>query len=423
MRLLGAGVVAVAIVACTAEEEPGPRFANDPQSVTEPTETPPPTAGAESVRPPTSAPASPVDAATLLRSRGAPNRLYFHSGSELWMVDPEEARAARVLRPDPGETLIASAVSPSGDLAAALLAADGSSTVVVVDPTGRVLSRRDDLAAGLPSSEAAVPDGLNWSPQGDRLLVSFETGGIVAMPVDGGDSSPLIGADGAPSPAGATWSPTGEAVAYLSPSDAAQPADLYLVNTAGDASPPTKLVAAGEAGRTVRSLVWLPNGRDLLYTLDGAPGAAVVSGDLWQIGTDGNNRRVVATAGSAVPVGRIERVAPATDGETVVYTVIVPGEGGDRFHSLWVRSLGAQVGPPLQLRVPVGEAVTDLWWSSAGLVFRTVPGDAVDAPPGTNFALYLASDGGTPTLLHRGGPTVDASPEPAPTNNAATPVP
>lgn len=422
-------VAAVGLAACTAEEEPGPRFANDPGPTADPASalsTPAP-ATVESLLPSASPLATPIDPAVLLRSRGAPSRLYFRSGAELWTLATDEAEAAPVFRPGPGESMIAAAVSPSGDRAAALVSAEASvaaAAVVVVDASGRELLRQDGLADGLPSGDEAVARDLDWSPQGDRLLISFEPGGIVAVPADGGDATTLVEPVDAPLPGDAAWSPTGEAIAFLAPSEAGRPADLFFASTVTSPAAPTPLVEAAAAQRSVRALAWMPDGRDVLYTLGGAPGAAVVSGDLWRIGTGGEDPRVVASAGSAVPVGRISRIAPATDGQAVAYTVTVPGEGGDRFHSLWVRSLEAASAIPVQLRVPPTEAVSQLWWTSSGLVFRTVPGSDPDAPSGdTDFGLYLAGADGEPTMLYRGGAEAAASPPASPVADAATPAP
>jgi dipeptidyl aminopeptidase/acylaminoacyl peptidase len=430
-------VAAATLAACSAEEEPGPRFANDPVATVESTVAGAP--GGEAVRgsslpaasPVASPAATPVDPAALLRSRGAPGRLYFRSGDELWTIAADGADPARVFRPAPDEAIAAVAASPDGDRVAVLTtgdpAAERSVSVVVLDATGKVLSRSRALEQSLGGAEGLSVGSLDWSPQGDRLLISSPSGGLVALPAGGGDGDVIFDASEAMAPGHAAWSPTGEAIAFLAPSGGERPADLFLVRTVPSPSAPEVLVDVATTGRSVGDLAWTPDGRDILYTLGGAGVGAAA--DLWRIATDGSERRVVVSAGSAVPVGRIALIAPSPDGEAVAYTVSVPGEEGPRFHSLWVRSLGSEAAPPVRLSVPDGETVGELWWTDAGVVFRTEPETSPGAATSpTDVALYRASPNGAPTLLFDGSEATPASPaaspsaEPDVTAGGASPV-
>jgi hypothetical protein len=62
--------------------------------------------------------------------------------------------------------------------------------------------------------------------------------------------------------------------------------------------------------------------------------------------------------------------------------------------------------------------VTDLWWTAAGLVFRTVPiEEFVGEYAGGAYAIYLAAPEGDPTRLYT--QTADAPASPV---GAATPA-
>lgn len=425
--------LAVALAACSAEEEPGPRFANDP---VEPVATtlvgsPGGEVGGNSALPATSPiatpAATPIDPAALLRSRGAPSRVYFLSGSELWTIDAEGTAPDRVYRAAPGETIASVAASPDGDRAALLTTGDDPNDpagVVVVDADARVVVPRRPIPRGQTGTDGSAVGTLDWSPQGDRLLVSAASAGLIALPAGGGDAEVVVPVSASIAPGYAAWSPTGEEIAFLAPAGAEQPTDLFLVRTDPAPSTPGALEEAALPGQGVGDVAWTPDGRHVLFTLGVASGGAVGAADLWRIATDGSGRRVVVSAGSAVPVGRIGRVAPAPDGEAVAYTVSVPGEEGQRFHSLWVKPLGAGGGPAVQLGVPAGESVVELWWTEAGVVFRTEtdPGVAEGAA-GNDVKLYRASAEGTPMLMFEkdGGP---ASPEAAPAASprSATPA-
>lgn len=413
--------VAVGLGACSAEEEPGPRFANDPAPTAVPTAAGSPASapGTPATRP-LASPVAPVDAADLLRSRGAPSRLYFRSGRDLWTIRADGSDPAPVIRPGREETIAAVAASPDGGRVAVLLgeatAAGETASIVVLDAAGKELIRSEAFDQGRGDGDGASRSSLDWSPQGDRLLVSSPAGGILALPAGGGDVEIVVEASGAMAPGDAAWSPTGEEVAFLAPAGDTRPADLFLAQTVPSPATPKALVEASTAGRSVTELAWTPDGRDVLYTLAGAPDGAVASGDLWRIATDGSDRRVVVSAGSAVPVGRIALIAPSPDGDAVAYTVMVPGDAGQRFHSLWIRSLGSAPAPPVRLSAPADESVSALWWTDGGLVFRAEPDPTLDgSTDDTAFSLYSASATGEPTPLYRGSVVPAGSPDASPT--------
>lgn len=418
---LAALLLVVGVVTACAEEEVGPVFANQtPPTSTLPTPLPSPTVAAAGS--PTVA-ASPVAERDLLLARGAPSRFYFLVGRELWTLAAAGGDARRALVPGPAEEIRAIAASPSGDRVAAVLATDGSdqerTSVVVVDAEGRELGRTIgvEAALGAVETETTRANSLDWSPQGDRLLVTFSSGGLVALPADGQEEPVLIvGPETARSPAAGAWSPTGEAIAFLDPVGGDASTGLYTaaVSPAPVPSAPPVAVWPPTPGRSVTDFAWTADGRTLLFAEGAAAGAPAGVGNLWQVSRAGD-RRLVGSGGVAGPAAAIGELAPSPSGRAVAYVVTVPSEAGFRFHSLQVRDLTTNQGG-FEILVPTDQAVTALRWTAAGLVIRVVPSEDVQRGDTATFALYLANGDGEPTRIF------DAAAQTAATPPAATPA-
>jgi Tol biopolymer transport system component len=198
----------------------------------------------------------------------------------------------------------------------------------------------------------------------------------------------------------------------LTPPDGGDASGLYVVQTAPAPSTPTPLLETAGTGRAVGELAWSPDGRQVLFTLPAAPGGPNTGGDLWQIASDGAERRVVAGAGAVgFPGARVDEIAPAPDGDAVAYTVVVPVENGVRFDSLWIKER-SPAARALELAVPEGEAVVRLWWTAAGLVYQTVPAAEFGGDGGgSSFALYRAGlPGEHPVRLFAAGALAAGTP-------------
>ncbi len=415
-------LLVLGLVTSCAEEEAGPVFANQtPPTSTLPTPFPSPTAASAATA---TAGASPVAERDVLLARGAPSRFYFRVGRELWtMADGGDVR--RVLAPAPDEEIRATAASPSGDRVAAILtvqAAGGErASVVVVDAEGREVQRIPAIEAALGPSRprSARANSLDWAPQGGRLLVTFSPGGLVALPAEGRDDPiVLVGEEATTSPAAGAWAPTGEAIAFLDPAGGAAPTGLLTATIAPDTAPPAA-VWSPAPGRSVTGFAWTADGRALLVAEGTASGSPAGVGNLWLIFRVGD-RRLVASGGVAGPVAAIVDLAPSPNGRAVAYTVAVPEESGARFHSLWVRDLTTDHGD-FEILVPSGQSVTELWWTSAGLVFRVVPTPDVAGGDSTSFALYLANGGGAPIRIFDGTAQTGGTPGASPAGPAGTP--
>jgi hypothetical protein len=410
-------VVVLSVLTACVDDSNGPQFANDLR-------TPASTVPASLATPdltlmPTPPPqASPVSAAELLRARGAPSRIYFLRGSELWTLSLADKSANRVIAPEGGRAIVAFDASPSGDKAAVAFGApDGgpAASLAVVDAAGKTLQRFDDLGQALKAT-VSTPASVDWSPQGAAILIGFRDGGIASIPVGDGAPKLLLAPNVARHPEAAAWSPTGQDFAFLDRTGADQPLALYRASVAAGASAPKIVAPSGDSAASIQRFAWLPDGRSLLFTQEGG---ALGSGstDLWQVGADGAGRKLVASAGVAAPVAQINQFAPSTDGRSVAYAIDVPTAGGPKFDSLWLRELDS--GRPIQAPMPSGISVVRMWWTSAGLVveatIRPTPGTPVASQAGTTVLLLAPPVGRVEELLRFGT-------HPAATPVAATPI-
>jgi hypothetical protein len=416
-----------ALVGCS-EDDSQRQFANDAPSVGPPS--PVSTVGGPSADVTATPVARVASPAALLLPRGAPRSIYLLANGELWTMSSADRAPRRFFQPQ-DQTLRAIASSPSGDRVALLAVKTNteaaSTTLIVLGADGSEIRRLEDLEStlDLPASVHPVATALEWSPQGDQLVSTFEGGGIVSVPLDA-RMPPLllVSASVAPLTTFAAWSPAGDQIAYINATAPGAAADLWVVRTGDDASTPiavpARVVAASENGATITALAWRPDGSSIFYTQTSVPGGAATGGDVFSIAPSGADRRVVASAGRAAPVAEVVRFAPSPDGRSAAYTVFVPRAEGLVFHSLWVRPLGG--GQSIPLAVPNGETVTDLWWSAAGLVFRTVPSERLEGTSysGGAWSLYLAHPSGPAERLF----AMDgASPVASASAEAASPEP
>ncbi|MGH2535634.1 MAG: hypothetical protein ACRDJW_25535 [Thermomicrobiales bacterium] len=383
---------ALALASC-ADDATERRFANEPlPTVDVDQESTAPAAAIASPVLPQSGPAI-VSPEALLVARGAPGSFFVPTADRLLVFAADGSSSRELLGAEDG-AIRAVSTSPNGDRVAVLVAVDGEYRVLIISISGEELHRFDALQVLLPAGATPVADAstgadlVDWSPQGDRVLAAFATGGILTIPLDG-EPALAIAPDQAVAPMDAEWSPAGDAIAYVSRPSGASGAGLFLVHLSESDGEPVELVpATTSGGPAVVKFAWHPNGRSILYTRTGPTGNATLGGDLFQY-TLGVGSRLIASSGRGGPVAGITTFAPSPDGRAVAYAIAIPSESGPAFHSLWVRQIGTD--SQLRLPTPEGMAVTDLWWTSAGLVMEAAPGRAIVSEDDADaFGLYLA---------------------------------
>jgi dipeptidyl aminopeptidase/acylaminoacyl peptidase len=410
LAALGAGLL---LVAC-AEEVAGPQFATDPKPPRTPAEVvaSPPLA----LLPTAASIASPASINDLLGARGATSVVYEVSGTDLWSVS-SSGDADRLFEAPDGAEIRAIDPSPDAQEVAILLEIMSGerlqSEVVIVDIAGSVVDRVDltgTTSATPVARDAAGRQTIDWSPQGDRVLVQFDTGDMVEISA-GSDATPMeldLGA-AAGSVVAPAWSPTGESIAFILEGDDGETRSLRLLDVR---SGEIATVVTPLGGRLVVDFAWLPDGVSLLFTEGGAPGSAITGIDLWRVDADGENRALVASAGTVAPVARINNLSPSPDGRSVAYTVLVPRSGRPGVDSLWVRSLDSGIG--FRISLPSVASVESIWWTGQGLIVSVVTtGTNQDRPP-AQALLQVKRDGSMAALW--------AAPVVAGTPTIATPV-
>ena len=423
--------MAVTLARC-ADSEPDRQFATDnvPAAVT-PSPSPWPTPRTEGNGVPAASPADPL---TLLTTRGAPSYVYFKWGDDLWGLDPAGADPWQLFAPPSDVAIVGVAASPSGDAVAALLAHSGNGTarvdVLILDRLGETIGRIENVDNALPAFDSGEvrAESISWSPQGGVLLLGFSPGLLVSVAVDGTtEPEVVVNVDQLSSPSEAAWSPTGQSIAFLTTPPEEQGASLWVANVEGTPTAPRPVLSNITDDQTVSELAWTPNGRALLFVENAMAGGLATGGDLWLITPDGQDRKLIAGAGSAVPVGQIASVRPSPDGRAVAYTIEVPSDTATRFHSLWIRDL-ATGRVSLRIDVPDDERVVMLWWTAQGVLFRTVAAEAAEDTSSTaDLSLYLVEpDGTTTSFLNRDAsatPIAAGTPVPAATPRASPVIP
>lgn len=392
---LTAIVICLLLVAC-AEEAPGPQFASDPIP------TRPATAVVAAASPATlpaaspTAPATPVSIRDLLEIRGGVSTVFVASRTAVWSVTSDGV-AEQIYESEPGIEILAIDRSPDAKTVAAVLqtSSQAATEVAFIDATSGSETRVVSLESGeATSTSVGSPTWIDWSPQGDRVLVAFQDGSIVQIRVtdDGQPERIAFDADGYDivEPA---WSPTGEAIAFIASRDNGRDRSLRVLNVADGR---VRNVVAPPEGRLVVEFSWMPDGVSLLFTEGGEPGGAVSGIDLWQVDVSGKNRRLVASAGSVAPVARISHVRPSPDGRSVAYSVLVPSSGGPVVDSAWVRDIKSGMG--FKIALPSLRSVDDIWWTDKGLVLSVTTGGYSGQRSAVKLLLQVTRDGAVEAL-------------------------
>jgi hypothetical protein len=406
-------VVTLTMSAC-ADDSGERRFANET----------PPTIDPNSITPtliPTSLPETAVagpaqlSPEALIVSRGAASIFYVHSGPSVVAFSADGTKQTTVWKGKIGEFRDLSS-SPSGDRAAILTKVKNGYTVVVVDSSGKKTQEIKDVGRSLLSAtptpaSGAGRDQVDWAPQGNQLLVAFENGGIVRVPL-GGKPEVLLDKSKAPGPIDAEWSPAGNAIAYVDRSDASSPSHLFVVPTTGDERVPVEIYPPTDS-RSISTVAatWLPNASAILFTRIDPEDEMPQGGDLFEVAARGGGAKLIASSARAAPVAAIQHVVAAPNGRSIAYTVLVPGSDEPEFHSLWVQQLGTNQAT--RISTPPDETVTDVWFVSGGIAYRTTPSDPKKGDE-SSVAVYVVGADQIRKQVYATGSLVPGTPEASP---------
>lgn len=394
-------VAAGVLLAGCAEEAPGPQFASDPRPSRTPTEVTQPATPSPGV--PAATPvamATPASLSELIHARGAPGQVFISSADQIWSV-ASDGTSTLVFETLPGERMLAFDSSPGATQVAVLveteLASQRGVSMIVLDARGEEIFTIDGFmgTAGTPvAGSDAHATFLDWSPQGKKVLVGLGDGSLFSADlVDGAEPIPLDIPVQDAAISNPMWSPTGESVAFVAVNEVKHERVLSVFNiVSGDV---TEAVRPLE-GRFVVEFAWMPDGVSLLFTEGGDLAGSVAGIDLWRIDANGENRELVASAGTVAPVARIANAAPSPDGRSVAYAVQVPGSGAPRIDSVWVRDLTSGVG--FRVPLPPVESIEAIWWTDDGVVVSAVTRGSVQTRRPVLALLRVNSDGKTEVL-------------------------
>jgi hypothetical protein len=304
-----------------------------------------------------------------------PERVFFVNGPDLWSLeaDGSVSQITRQLR------VAAAAGAPDGTRAAVLVRTEigtrSAEEIRLVTAQGDVGEPfyGPELSEG-PGSSAPV-ETLVWRPDGLALALVHADGLVRWLPVDGESDlrapTDLLNLDEIVSIDEALWAPTGAGLVALARDDDGA-GHLYAVSSNGERA---MLGRDLEAVPSIGVFDWLPGRGRLVIVEDRAVGPNSLAGSIFSVAPDGSGRELLVSGGGFAPVVDVLRMQASPDGQWLAFTVYLPdAEGEPSFLSLWL--LEIESGGLIEVAVPATFRVTDLWWSTAGLVWRGVDRDA-----------------------------------------------
>ena len=260
---------------------------------------------------------------------------------------------------------------------------DGQLTLIIDRTNGqlelRLLNAKGDQTAGWSPSNDQSPVATPTSAQavnqtGDRVAwtkdsshAAFWIAGVGLFVADRDLQVSRVTDQSIENVTAIAWSPTGQSIAIGLWHSALKSASIVSVGIGAlDATPSTVIQTADGDGRFVRSLAWGNERVGLVFTLRSTGANMSQPNDLYMVPRFGEPMRLLASAGVAAPAAVVDHLAIANDGSTVAFSVLVPGEVGMRFHSVWVTD--ASSPSPFRATTIGLRRISDLVWTEQGLV-------------------------------------------------------
>jgi hypothetical protein len=334
----------------------------------------------------------------------AAERIFFRNGRDLWAIAGDEVGAAleEGTRFGPYDT------SPHGQRAAVVLISDVDSRpaeVVHVIANG---------VLGPPLTEPRFTSGANaaspiralaWSRDATRIGIVYDEPTIAILEIARPDGGPPQIASEIRLPdeyrriQRIDWSTTENGLAILAETPSGT-GSLWLASLNGE------LFEVGAASldgsRSLADAAWLPGRGRIAVIEERTETAPAIGGSMFSIAPDGSGRELLVSSGNFAPAAEIVKLAASPGGGFIAFSVNVPGsQGEDTFHSAWLMNLDSAE----LVRVPVnmGFRVTDLWWTTEGLLWRGVHRNA---PVVDSISTYAGSE---PFIIGRFNPETGES--------------
>ena len=206
------------------------------------------------------------------------------------------------------------------------------------------------------------------------MLYAKRSGGIDALGL-AGEPKALVSAKQAVHPGDVAWSPAGDAIAFAARKTSESSDGLYVGSTSSLPVDAASLVTPSAQSRAIPEIAWLRDGTRILFVQRSQNAGDPLSGDLFDVTASGGGPKLFISAGLAAPVSAIGTFAASPGGEAIAFTVWTPNGAAVAFHSLWVKPL--HEGAAARIDVSLNAAVTELWWTDTGLIWREQVGTLI----------------------------------------------
>lgn len=307
----------------------------------------------------------------------AAQRIFFRNGRDLWVIGAEEAQ--RIL-PE-GTRFGAYDTSPHGQRGAVVVISevDGQPAEVVHVIANGVLGPPLTEPRFTSGDDAQPPiAALSWSRDATRIAIVYDAPAIDILEIARPDGSPpaIVAEIRLPDDfrriRRVDWSTTGHGLSVLAETPSGH-GTLWLTSLSGELFEVEPATLGGE--RSVSDAAWLPGRGRIAFIEERKETAPAFGGSMFSIAPDGSGRELLVSSGNFAPAAEIVEFTASPGGSYVAFSVAVPGsEGEPTFHSVWVLNLDS--GELLSVPITTGFRVTDLWWTSDGLLWRAVHRDA-----------------------------------------------
>ena len=363
------------LAACGSEDDSGRTFAPEVRGDTGiPTSTPFPTSTAPPLNRQPGETTSGAERAGELFAQTGPAEAIISGLTRVNIVSVKDGESDELDIPR-SSSILASA-SPDGDrcividrtggqIAVRMYLRDGS-VVAEWSPQADATPQPGTPAASPPArpAEIQVGDLIVWSPDGAKAIVSI--GGDGAFVTNSELKMAGVPASKTFPVTAVTWSPSGQSIALGIWDGVRGSAGIVTVEADAVDSPGTNVFSLAERdGRFIRSLAWGSEQVGLVFALRAAGANFSLPNDLYHLPRFGEPMRLLASAGIAAPAAVVDLIAVAGNGSTIAFTVLVPGDVGIRFHSVWVTD--ALAPAPSRANTTGIRRVTDIEWSADGL--------------------------------------------------------
>jgi hypothetical protein len=215
-------------------------------------------------------------------------------------------------------------------------------------------------------------------------------------------------------PSHVSWSPRGDAIAFINPGTFGTSGAVYVAQLGAVPLDPVIVVpASADKRRTIPLIAWSPDASSIFYSMASSTGDITLGGDLFRIPAAGGVPSLVAGSARGGPVAAIRTFRISPTGSAIAYVVAGTNGEGSLSESLWVEAVDGK--DATRLEVPAGENVLAVRWTADGLFWATVPVGADQS----SITLFHANPDATSSQIYKGPSIQSATPEASP---AATPV-